>query len=227
MQSGVSRDDQLVHIVREPAGDAEGALVLLHGRATSEADLQPLLDALDPDRRLLGITPGGPLTGLPPGGRHWYVIERIGQPDEETFLGSLHQLSGLVDSILQERGIAWQDTVIGGFSQGGAVSLALALGAGRPRAAGILAMSCFLPVVPGWPLEIDAKRGMHAYLTHGTYDDVIPVDFGHRARELLEAGGLRVDFRERPVQHQIDPGLLPEMQAWVLARTGGAAGGPA
>ena len=63
-------------------GEPEGALVLLHGRGTSEADLHPLLDALDPERRLLGLTPGAPLTGIPPGGRHWYVIEEVGRPDE-------------------------------------------------------------------------------------------------------------------------------------------------
>ena len=49
------------------AGEPEGALVLLHGRGADEHDLFPLLDLLDPERRLLGITPGGPLA-LPPGG---------------------------------------------------------------------------------------------------------------------------------------------------------------
>ena len=227
MQLPISRDAELVHLVREPAGEPEGALILLHGRATSEADLHPLLDALDPERRLLGVTPGGPLTGLPPGGRHWYVIEQVGKPDESSFVDTMAQLSEFTDSLLRERGIAWEDTVVGGFSQGGAVSLALALGKARPRAAGVLAMSCFVPMVRGWRLDVGAKRGMHAYLSHGAYDNIIPVDFGRKARDLLEDGGLEVSFRETRVQHQIDPELLPEMQAWLRARTGDAGAGPA
>ena len=63
----------------------EGALVLLHGRGADEHDLYPLLDVLDPERRLLGITPRGPLS-LPPGGAHWYRLGGIPTPDPETFL---------------------------------------------------------------------------------------------------------------------------------------------
>ena len=40
----------------EPAGEPEGALILLHGRGVDETDLFPLLDEIDPERRLLGLT---------------------------------------------------------------------------------------------------------------------------------------------------------------------------
>ena len=221
MEAGVARDAQLPYLIREPAGAPEGALVLLHGRATSEHDLHPLLDALDPDRRLLGITPGAPLTGIPPGGRHWYVIEEVGQPDEQTFVDTMNQLSRATDDLLREHGIEWDRTVVGGFSQGGAVSLALAFGTGRPRAAGVLAMSCFLPMVRGWRIDVRAKRGMEAYVSHGIYDNIIPVGFGRRVRDVLVEGGVITTFRETRVQHQIDPELIPEMRTWLLARTGG------
>ncbi len=58
--------------------------MLLHGRGTSELDLLPLLDELDPERRLVGVTPRGPLS-LPPGGAHWYAVRQIGYPDPATF----------------------------------------------------------------------------------------------------------------------------------------------
>ena len=74
----------LAQRLRPADGDPEGALVLLHGRGTDENDLFPLLDELDPDRRLLGATARGPLS-LPPGGSHWYVIRQVGSPDPETF----------------------------------------------------------------------------------------------------------------------------------------------
>ena len=64
----------LVHLIREAEREPEGALVLNHGRGTDEHDLYGLLDELDPDRRLLGVTPGAPLTDVPPGGRHWYLV---------------------------------------------------------------------------------------------------------------------------------------------------------
>ena len=58
----------MAHLIREPAGEPKGALILLHGRAVDERDLYPMLDELDPDRKLLGMTPGAPLTDVPPAG---------------------------------------------------------------------------------------------------------------------------------------------------------------
>jgi phospholipase/carboxylesterase len=68
--------------LREPAGEAAGALILNHGRGADENDLYGLLDELDPEQRLLGVTTGAPWYGIPPGGRHWYVVERVGYPHE-------------------------------------------------------------------------------------------------------------------------------------------------
>jgi phospholipase/carboxylesterase len=208
---------ELVHLTREPGGEAEGALILLHGRGVDERDLYPMLDELDPDRKLFGITPGAPLTNVPPGGRHWYVIERVGQPDEQTFLDTLSTLCRFLDDELRDRGIAWEKTVIGGFSQGAAIACAVALGMGRPRAAGLLMMSGFYPMVRGWKMDPSAKRGMPAYVTHGVYDPVIPIGFGRKARDLLEEGGLEIIFREGRVQHGIDFALIPEMREWVAS----------
>jgi phospholipase/carboxylesterase len=206
---------EMVHLTREPASAPEGALILLHGRAVDEHDLYPMLDELDPDRKLLGITPGAPLTNLPPGGRHWYVVEQIGHPEEDTFVTTLGILCRFLDDELRHRGISWEKTVIGGFSQGAAVACAVALGMGRPRAAGLLMMSGFYPEVGGWELDPRAKRGMPAYLTHGVADLVIPIGFGRKARDLLEEGGLDVTFREARVQHSVDFALIPEMRDWV------------
>ena len=50
------------------------------------------------------------------------MIEEVGQPDVETFVESMGQAASFVDDALRGRGIAWEDTVIGGFSQGGAVA---------------------------------------------------------------------------------------------------------
>ncbi|MEA2458637.1 MAG: phospholipase/carboxylesterase, partial [Thermoleophilaceae bacterium] len=72
--------EDLAHHLRPADGDPEGALVLLHGRGTSEDDIAPLFDEIDPDSRLVGVAPRGPVS-LPPGGAHWYVVQRVGFPE--------------------------------------------------------------------------------------------------------------------------------------------------
>jgi len=205
----------LVHLVREPVGEPEGALILLHGRGTDESDLHPLLDELDPERRLVGVTPGAPLTNVPPGGRHWYIVEEVGQPHEETFLATMQTLTRFCDDFVRSRGVRWEKTIIGGFSQGAAMALSIAFGDGRPAAAGVLAMSGFLPTVRGWRLDPRGHRQVPVWISHGSFDNMIPVGFGRRSRDVLEQAGVEVTYRETRVLHSIDPELLPEMRQWM------------
>ena len=194
---------------RPAAGDAAGALVLFHGRGADEHDLYPLLDVLDPERRLHGYCPRGPLS-LPPGGAHWYVVPRVGYPDPTTFASSYAEAGAWLDSLPHER------VVVGGFSQGAVMSLALGLGVGRPRAAAVVALSGFIPEVDGWELDTEQPFPPIA-IGHGTLDPVIPVEFAGRARALLEAAGAEVLYRESPMGHQIDPSFLAEVRALVEA----------
>jgi phospholipase/carboxylesterase len=205
----------LVHLVREPAGEPEGALILNHGRGTDESDLHGLLDELDPERRLLGLTPGAPLTDVPPGGRHWYLVPRVGYPDPETFQRSYVMLTEFLDETLAERGIAWDRTVIGGFSMGAVMSYAVGLGEGRPSPAGILAMNGFVPTVEGWQPELEGREGLPVLIHHGRLDPVIEVGFGQRAYELLEGGGLDATYLESDAGHWLPPEILPRLREFV------------
>jgi phospholipase/carboxylesterase len=210
----------LVNRLRPPATTPEGALVLFHGRATDENDLFPLLDALDPERRLLGVTARGPLS-LPPGGWHWYVVRQIGYPDEETFTSTSAQAGAWLDALLAEHGIPPERAILGGFSQGAVMTYALGAGAGRPRPAGLIPLSGFIPRVEGF--ELGDVAGLPVAIGHGTYDPVIGVEFGHDARDRLTAAGADVTYRESPMAHTIDPEFLGELRAWVSARAGTAA----
>jgi phospholipase/carboxylesterase len=196
---------QLVHLLREPAGDPDGALVLNHGRGADERDLYDLLDALDPERRLLGVTTGAPLTDIPPGGRHWYLVPRVGYPDPSTFAGSYAALSEFLDGLLAERGIGWERAVIGGFSMGAVMSYAVGLGPGRPSPAAILAFSGFVPTVEGWAPELEGRAGLPVLIHHGRNDPVIGVEFGRRANELLEGAGVGVRYLESDAGHWLPP----------------------
>jgi phospholipase/carboxylesterase len=194
---------------RPAAAEPEGALVLLHGRGADEHDLFPLLDALDPGRRLQGYTPRAPLA-LPPGGAHWYVVPRVGYPDPETFAEGYGALVEWFDALP----FAAEQIVLGGFSQGAVLSYALGLGSGRPRPRALVALSGFIPTVEGWEPDL-APPFPPIAIAHGTYDPVIPVEFGRQARATLEAAGADVWYRESPIEHSIDPQLVPELQALV------------
>jgi phospholipase/carboxylesterase len=208
--------------LRPPAGDPEGALVLFHGRATDENDLFPLLDELDPERRLLGATPRGPLT-LPPGGYHWYSVRQIGYPDPETFNATYPTVASWLDDLLAEHGVPADRAVLGGFSQGSVMSYALGLGAGRPAPAGIMALSGFIPTVEGFELDLEKARGLPVAIGHGSYDPVIGVEWGHDARDRLTAAGAEVLYRESPMPHSVDPAFIPDLRDWLagaVAREG-------
>jgi phospholipase/carboxylesterase len=207
----------LVERIRPAGGDPDGALVLFHGRGTDELDLFPLLDLLDPERRLLGATARGPLS-LPPGGAHWYVVRQVGFPDRETFLSTYEQAGGWLDGLLARHDIPPERAVVGGFSQGAVMSYALGLGAGRPRPAGIVALSGFIPTVDGF--ELGDATGLPVAIGHGSFDPVIGVEFGREARDRLTEAGADVTYREAPMPHAIDPGFMRELPDWVAARTG-------
>jgi phospholipase/carboxylesterase len=196
---------------RPAAGEPEGALVLLHGRGADEHDLFPLLDALDPERRLQGYTPRAPLA-LPPGGAHWYAVPRVGYPDPPTFAEGFGALTEWFDALPFAAG----DIVLGGFSQGAVMSYALGLGRGRPRPRQLVALSGFIPTVESWEPDLQSTFPRIA-IAHGIYDPVIPVEFGRRARDLLEGAGAEVWYRESPIEHSIDPEVVTELSALVAA----------
>ncbi len=198
--------------VREPEGDPAGALVLFHGRGADEHDLYPLIDFLDPDRRLLGVTPRGPFS-FPPGGAHWYALREVGYPDRDTFLATYRDVGAWLDGFLAERGIGHDRTVLGGFSQGAVMAYSFSLGQGRPRPAATIALSGFIPTVEGFELDLSAIPPVA--IGHGTYDPIISVEFGRAARKLLEDAGASVLYREYPLPHAIDPGFLMELRPWV------------
>ena len=192
--------------------------MLLHGRGTDEFDLLPLFDELDPERRLVGLTPRGPLS-LPPGGAHWYIVRRVGFPDPPTFRDSYARLSEWLDALPDALGVSGERIVLGGFSQGAVMSYALGLGAGRPAPAGIIALSGFIPTVEGFQPDLLQREGLQVAIGHGSHDPVIRVEFAREARRRLEAAGLDVLYRESPMFHSIDPVFLHVLQNWLRART--------
>jgi len=204
----------LVYRERPASGDAQGLLVLHHGRGSDENDLLGLADVLDPERRLHVVTPQGPLTvpGWP--GHHWYVVPRVGYPDPATFQSSYAKLGAFHDELWSRTGLTPAQTVFGGFSMGSVMSYSMGLGSDRPSPAGILAFSGFIPIVDGW--EPDLTRRPRVFIAHGRNDPVMDVQFARTARETL--ADFDVSYHESDAAHHIDPAHIPAAQEW-LAKT--------
>src|SRR5215212_4788883 len=140
----------LMYEERPARREAEGLLVLHHGRGADESDLLGLADVLDPEGRLHVVTPRAPLILPGSPGYHWYVVPRVGYPDHDTFHAAYDALASFHDELWERTGVTPERTVLGGFSMGSVMSYSLGLGATRPAPAGILAFSGFVPVVEGW-----------------------------------------------------------------------------
>lgn len=187
--------------------------MLLHGRGADRNDLFSLLDYLDPDGRFVGVTPEAPLR-LPPGGFHWYAFGGMGTPEPETFHRSLELAAGWLDALVAQTGLGYERLVLGGFSQGGMMAYALGLGSGRPRPGRMLVMSSFVPVAPGF--ELDLSEIPPIAIGHGVYDEVIAVEWGRAAKQQLEeAGAESLLYREYPLPHAVDPRFLEELRPWL------------
>jgi phospholipase/carboxylesterase len=107
--------------------------------------------------------------------------------------------------------------ILGGFSQGAVMSYALSLGRGRPRPASVLALSGFVPTVEGFELDLEPPLPRYA-IGHGTFDPVIGVEWGRRARTLLENAGAEVRYAEYPLPHAIEPRFLLQARDWLTER---------
>jgi phospholipase/carboxylesterase len=210
----MSAIDRFPHRVRPARGEAEGVLVLMHGRGTDEHDLFGLLDLLDPEARLIGVTPRAPLQ-LPPGGNHWYVVRRVGFPDPDTFFPTFEALSLWVDELPAELGLPGGPLVLGGFSMGAVMSYALSLGAGRPSPAAMVPLSGFIPTVDGFELDLESRAGVRVAIGHGTFDPIISVEFGRAARDTLGRAGADVTYHESPMAHSVDPAFMHELAPWL------------
>jgi phospholipase/carboxylesterase len=205
----------LVQVERPAASKPEGLLILHHGRGTDERDLLGLADALDPGAKLRVVSPRGPLSLPGSPGYHWYLVPRVGYPDHDSFHAARAALADLHDRLWEETRVGPERTVLGGFSMGSVMSYAMGLGADRPAVAGILAFSGFVPTVDGWEPSLAGREATRAFIAHGRRDPIMDVEFARRARDLLEAGGIEVEYRESDLGHQIDPSHLAGARAWL------------
>ena len=152
--------------------------------------------------------------------RAWYDVVAAGGDRREVEPGvreSARRIEALIDRE-RARGVADSSIVLAGFSQGGA--MALHTGLRHPaRLAGIMALSCFLPLADVVAIEASAaNRATPIFMAHGTHDPLIPLARGRHARDLLAALGYRIAWNEYPMPHSVCAEEITDIARW-LRRT--------
>jgi len=207
----------LHHRILPPERRIPGApvLVLLHGRGSDDMDLQPLGQLLAPDATL--VLPRAPYEGAPMGyggGWAWYRFLGGVTPDPAHFEASQQALAGLLAAL--PRLGAEGPVVLGGFSQGGTMSLGYALR--HPGSvAGVLNLSGFVPDHPS--VRPETAGGLRVFWGHGRADASVPFAMAETGRAALIAGGADVTAADHAGGHQITQDELTAARAWIARVT--------
>ena len=209
--------DLVTNVVEGNAPDR--LLLLLHGYGADERDLGGLLKYLDPMGTFVTVLPRGPIAAPP--GFSWFNMMAIAEQEDpeaaiaQGFADALAAVDDLLDAACAEHGMTRGDAVVGGFSQGGGLALALALGPSeRTRPAAVLGMSPFVP--PGvLQVDFEAARDVAVLLQHGTDDPMVPVAGTRELAKVLAEAGVPVVYGEFPMGHEVALESVQQTQGWL------------
>ena len=202
-----------------PDGARDGAplLVLMHGRGADRFDLLGLASELAPGAVV--VTPQAPWPGMPWGygpGWAWYRFLGGNRPEPESFTGAQRELAAFLGEVGETLPLRTGPLVLGGFSQGGVMAMAYALG--HPGEVPLVVnFSGFLADHPGVRPSPATVAGTRFFWGHGTMDPMIPFDFAVEGRALLEEAGADLTARDYPIGHGISPEEARDARAWLDA----------
>ena len=199
------------------------SVIWLHGLGADGHDFVPVVPELGLSSSL-GVRFIFPHSDVRPvtlnGGmrmRAWYDIkslDRNGRTDEEGIRQSQGQIEQLI-ATENARGVPSSRIVVAGFSQGGAIALQVGLRHAQ-RLAGIMALSCYLPLENSLDAELSqANRDTPVFMAHGTHDPMVVVDLGTQSRDLLISRGINVEWHDYPMAHQVCLEELQDIGAWL------------
>ena len=204
----------------ETGPSPRAAVIWLHGLGADGHDFEPIVPELGmpaaPAVRF--VFPHAPLqpVAINRGAvmRAWYDVTGDGRQDAEGIRASQVRVEALI-ARERARGIAARSIVLAGFSQGGA--MALHTGLRYPeRLAGILALSCYLPLPETLEREASqATRDVPIFMAHGTQDPVIPLSWAMRSRDRLGALGYAVEWHEYPMPHSVCAEEIADIGRWL------------
>ena len=211
--------DLLEAIEIETAPAPTSAIIWLHGLGADGHDFEPIVPelGLPKSTAVRFIFPHAPVQPVTINGgarmRAWYDVTNDGQQDAAGIRASQARVEALI-ARERKRGISPGAIVLAGFSQGGAV--ALQTGLRHPeRLAGILALSCYLPLPETLEQEVSqTNRNVPIFMAHGTQDPVIPLSWAMRSRDRLKVLGYVIEWREYPMPHSVCAEEIADISRW-------------
>lgn len=199
--------------IREATHQPARLLLMLHGYTGDENSMW--IFAKDLPKHFWTIAPRAPHP-VESGGYSWRSLQPVtnGRPSLEQFLPVAEALIRLVDKYQASAKMEAPDFDVIGFSQGGAMSNVLAfLYPQRVRKVGILA-----GFVPGGLDEYASRHpleGRSVFVTHGTKDDMVPIDRARASMEILELAGAKIIYCEDEVGHKVSLNCLRALRAYL------------
>jgi phospholipase/carboxylesterase len=211
-------------VERQTGESPKCAIIWLHGLGADGHDFEPIVDEFDFDQlpALRFVFPHAPMRAVTINGgyvmRAWYdIVSPDFAPGREETEG-VRESARQIDALLareNERGIPDARIVLAGFSQGGVIALHTGLRHPR-RLAGILALSCYLPLADTLAVEAHkANRDVPIFMAHGHADAVIPYDLGKRSSKLLKALDYPVQWHAYAAEHTVCMQELSDIENWL------------
>jgi phospholipase/carboxylesterase len=195
----------VISIAPENEQKPEFSFVLLHGWGANYHDLTALTSMLNLPSCLY-LFPNAPFAHYQvPGGRAWYALEN----QNEGIEASLDQFYQWLLSLEDITEIPLSKTIVGGFSQGGAMSLDVGL---QLPVAGVVSMSGYLHFEP----TPDRNPFPPTLICHGKLDPVVPIHTAQEAKRKLEGVGVCVEYKEFDIAHEIIPAEMHLVRDFVL-----------
>lgn len=210
-------------VVIEPGESTRKCVIWLHGLGADGHDFEPIVPHLG--LRGLGIRfvfPHAPVRPVTVNGgmamRAWYDIRALSIAERQDEPGVRESEGAIRDLISQqtEQGLAVDDIVLAGFSQGGAMALHTAV---RYPAtlAGVLALSCYLPLAQQTAAERQPYNDRTPFfLAHGSEDPVVPMALGHAAHRQLTALGYSAQWHDYRMGHEVNIDEIRDIGRWLI-----------
>ena len=209
----------LSSVIRQPKKPTKtpSLLILLHGYGSNELDLFSFSDELPDD--LLIVSLRAPYE-IGHGGYAWYAIDLDSENNKFSDLvqarESMHKIAAAIDDLKIQYNTNPTNTFLLGFSQGAILSYALSLNFPN-KIQHVIALSGYLnkELIPN---DIDQKISTDYYISHGSVDQVIPVEWARNTSPFLETLKLQNDYSEYPVGHGVSPQNFFSFKKWIENR---------
>ena len=208
----------LHYLVQEPKvkHDKNPLLLLLHGYGSNEEDLFSFATELPDDSYVISVR--APYD-LQPYGHAWYAIHF--DADENKFSDnvqakqSVELIAGFIEEVVKQYPIDAKNVTLIGFSQGAILSYATAL-TYPEKVSKVVALSGYFnqEIMPE-VIDTNAISHLKFFVSHGSVDQVIPVDWARKAKPALENLGLEVEYQEYPIGHGVSPKNFFDFKNWL------------